>query len=95
MTNENRPLESQDPARTRAPHGGGLKFLGVTPLRPCPYLPGRLERSIVTPLAGAMIPTVLHRLGVDPAVASSVFVHTLTDLVGFVMVLNLAAALLF
>jgi len=29
-----------------------------------------------------------------PAVASSVFVHTLTDLVGFVMVLSLAAALL-
>ena len=50
---------------------------------------------IVAGFAGAMIPTVLHRLGVDPAVASSVFVHTLTDLVGFVMVLNLAAALLF
>ena len=50
---------------------------------------------IVAGFAGAMIPTVLHRLGVDPAVASSVFVHTLTDLIGFVMVLNLAAALLF
>ena len=50
---------------------------------------------IVAGFAGAMIPTALHRLGVDPAVASSVFVHTLTDLVGFVMVLNLAAALLF
>ena len=41
-----------------------------------------------------MIPTVLDRLGIDPAVASSVFVHTLTDLVGFVMVLTLATALL-
>ena len=40
MTNENRPLESQHPARTRAPQGGALKFLGVTPPRPCPYLPG-------------------------------------------------------
>ena len=50
---------------------------------------------IVAGFAGAMIPTVLHRLGVDPAVASSVFVHTLTDLVGFTMVLSLATALLF
>ncbi|MDE2654974.1 MAG: magnesium transporter [Gemmatimonadetes bacterium] len=49
---------------------------------------------IVAGFAGAMIPTVLDRLGVDPAVASSVFVHTLTDLVGFVMVLTLAMALL-
>ncbi len=49
---------------------------------------------IVAGFAGAMIPTVLNRLGADPAVASSVFVHTLTDLVGFVMVLTLATALL-
>lgn len=49
---------------------------------------------IVAGFAGALVPTVLHRLGVDPAVASSVFVHTLTDLVGFVMVLSLATALL-
>lgn len=49
---------------------------------------------VVAGFAGAMIPTVLKRLGVDPAVASSVFVHTLTDLVGFIMVLSLAASLL-
>ena len=49
---------------------------------------------VVAGFAGALIPTVLKRLGVDPAVASSVFVHTLTDLVGFIMVLSLAAALL-
>ncbi len=62
MTNEHRPLESRDPARTRAPHGGGLKFLGVTPLRPCPYLPGRLERSIVTPLAGSRAETAYDEM---------------------------------
>ncbi len=50
---------------------------------------------IVAGFAGALVPTALNRLGVDPAVASSVFVHTLTDLVGFVMVLSLASALLF
>ena len=49
---------------------------------------------VVAGFAGAMIPTVLNRLGADPAVASSVFVHTLTDLVGFVTVLSLAELLL-
>ncbi len=49
---------------------------------------------IVAGFAGALVPTLLNRIGVDPAVASSVFVHTLTDLVGFVMVLTLASALL-
>ncbi len=49
---------------------------------------------VVAGLAGALVPTLLNRLGADPAVASSVFVHTLTDLVGFAMVLSLASALL-
>ena len=49
---------------------------------------------IVAGFAGALVPTLLDRLGVDPAVASSVFVHTLTDLVGFVMVLTLATSIL-
>ena len=49
---------------------------------------------VVAGFAGALIPTILQRVGVDPAVASSVFAHTLTDLVGFVLVLSLAAGLL-
>ena len=52
MTSENRPLQSRDPAGPGMLRGGELRFLGVTPLRPCPYLPGRLERTIVAPLAG-------------------------------------------
>ena len=52
MTSENRPLESETPAWPGAPRGGRLRFMGATPLRPCPYLPGRQERSIVTPLSG-------------------------------------------
>ena len=43
---------------------------------------------------GAMIPTVLHRLGVDPAVASSIFVTALTDMTGFFLLLWLASGLL-
>jgi magnesium transporter len=49
---------------------------------------------LVAGSAGALIPTVLNRLGVDPAVASSVFLTTLTDLIGFFLLLGLASALL-
>ncbi len=48
----------------------------------------------VAGFAGSFVPTVLSRVGVDPAVASSVFVHTFTDLVGFFLLLGLATAML-
>jgi magnesium transporter len=41
--------------------------------------------------AGVLIPLGLSRLKVDPAVASSVFVTTVTDVVGFFGFLGLAA----
>ncbi|MEO0542579.1 MAG: magnesium transporter [Pseudomonadota bacterium] len=41
-------------------------------------------------LAGIVIPLVLDRLGADPATASSVFVTTVTDVVGFFAFLGLA-----
>lgn len=41
-------------------------------------------------LAGILIPLVLDRFGADPAVASSVFVTTMTDIVGFFAFLGLA-----
>jgi magnesium transporter len=44
--------------------------------------------------AGAAIPLMLQKLGVDPAIASSVFVTALTDFVGFFLLLGLAAAVL-
>ncbi len=44
--------------------------------------------------AGAFIPILLERIGVDPAVASSVFVTTLTDIAGFAILLGLASFLL-
>lgn len=44
--------------------------------------------------AGSFFPTVLNRAGIDPAVASSVFVTALTDLLGFLFLLGLATALL-
>ena len=50
--------------------------------------------QVVAGFAGAFIPTTLDRMGVDPSVASSVFVHTLTDLCGFFLLLGLASQLL-
>ena len=41
--------------------------------------------------AGILIPLGLNRLKIDPAVASSVFVTTVTDVVGFFGFLGLAA----
>jgi len=41
--------------------------------------------------AGIIIPLILNKLGIDPALASSVFVTTVTDVVGFMVFLGLAA----
>ena len=42
-------------------------------------------------LSGLLIPVVLEKVGVDPAIASSVFVTTVTDIVGFFAFLWIAA----
>jgi len=49
---------------------------------------------IVASMAGAFIPILLERLGADPAVASSIFVTTFTDVGGFFLLLGLATWLL-
>ncbi|MAN62664.1 MAG: magnesium transporter [Parvibaculum sp.] len=49
---------------------------------------------IVAGLAGILVPLGLDRFGIDPAVASSVFVTTVTDVVGFFAFLGLAAIVL-
>ena len=46
-------------------------------------------------LSGILIPIGLERARVDPALASGVFVTTVTDVVGFFAFLGIAAALLF
>ena len=50
-----------------------------------------LCNMFVAALAGASIPLVLERLGIDPAIASSIFVTTCTDVLGFFAFLGLAA----
>jgi magnesium transporter len=41
-------------------------------------------------LGGLLIPLVLSRLGVDPAVSSGPFVTTITDVIGFLAFLGIA-----
>ena len=45
----------------------------------------------VAALSGVFIPYGLHKIGVDPAISSTVFLTTLTDIVGFLVFLGLAA----
>ena len=49
---------------------------------------------VVAGLAGTVIPILLEKLGVDPALASGAFVTTVTDVVGFFAFLGFAAAYL-
>ena len=46
---------------------------------------------LVAALAGATIPLALKRFGIDPAIASSIFVTTCTDVMGFFAFLGLAS----
>ena len=49
---------------------------------------------VVAALSGTLIPLGLERRGVDPAIASLVFLTTVTDVIGFFAFLGLAAAFL-
>jgi magnesium transporter len=49
---------------------------------------------VVAGLSGTLIPLGLDKLDIDPAIASSVFLTTITDVIGFFAFLGLAAAFL-
>lgn len=49
---------------------------------------------VVAGIAGTFVPIALKRAGIDPAVASSVFVTTCTDISGFFSFLGIAALLM-
>ncbi|MEE9427755.1 MAG: magnesium transporter [Paracoccaceae bacterium] len=53
-----------------------------------------LVNLLVAGLAGIMVPVALEKVGVDPALASGAFVTTVTDVVGFLAFLGLAALML-
>ncbi len=48
----------------------------------------------VAGFSGMAVPMVLHKMSIDPAIASSVFVTTITDVIGFFAFLGLAALVL-
>jgi len=53
-----------------------------------------IANLFVAALSGTAIPLTLSRFGVDPAIASSVFITTVTDVIGFLTFLGLAALVL-
>ncbi len=64
-----------------------------------PALGGVIARAMVINLltagiAGSVLPVILQRAGLDPAVASSALLTSITDVVGFYVFLALAAVLL-
>jgi magnesium transporter len=49
---------------------------------------------VIAGVAGAGIPLLLKRVGIDPAIASSIIITTFTDVFGFFLLLGLASKLL-
>lgn len=53
-----------------------------------------LLNLLAAPLSGVLLPLLLQKLKIDPALAGSVLLTTITDIVGYAGVLGLAALLL-
>jgi magnesium transporter len=49
---------------------------------------------VIAGITGSGIPLVLKRIGIDPAIASSIIITTFTDVFGFLLLLGLASKLL-
>ncbi|NLH63332.1 MAG: magnesium transporter [Erysipelotrichaceae bacterium] len=66
----------------------GNAFLGII------ILIAMIGNLVVAGIFGFVVPVLLKKLGADPAVASSIFVTTATDVLGFFIFLGLAQLLL-
>lgn len=64
----------------------GIPMLGVV------IAVAMVINMVVAGLAGTVVPVLLERAGVDPALASGAFVTTVTDVIGFFAFLGLASA---
>ena len=53
-----------------------------------------LLNLLIAPLTGVALPIILRKFGIDPALAGSVLLTTVTDVVGYAAVLGLAALFL-
>jgi magnesium transporter len=74
--------------------GGVAAFLGEQPTLGLVVFLAMTVNLFIAGFAGAFIPMLLERLGIDPAIASSIFVTTFTDTFGFLLLLGLAGWLL-
>jgi magnesium transporter len=74
--------------------GGVAAMLGEQPTLGLVVFLAMTVNLLVAGFAGAFIPIVLERFKVDPAIASSIFVTTFTDVCGFLLLLGLAGMLL-
>lgn len=74
---------------------GGLSYIWFADLEVALILGvAMLINMVVAGLSGTVVPLGLLKAGVDPAVASSVLLTTITDVVGFLVFLGLAALFL-
>ena len=72
--------------------GTGVALFFHDPLLGGVIATATLFNLLIAGFAGVLVPLGLKRLGVDPAVASSVFVTMITDSMGFLLFLGLASA---
>jgi magnesium transporter len=68
--------------------------LGGDPMLGLVVLLAMWGNLVVAGFLGSFVPTLMDRLGLDPAVASSMFVTPFTDLCGFLFLLGLGSTLL-
>ena len=72
----------------------GFLIPGTHPLFGLVVMIAMWGNLVIASTAGAFFPILLESLGIDPAIASSVFVTTLTDFFGFFLLLALASQVL-
>lgn len=68
--------------------------LGGNPLLGGVVYAAMIGNLLVAGFAGSAIPLLLQRLGVDPAVASSILMTAFTDILGYTLLLGLASLIL-
>lgn len=69
----------------------GLLIPGADPVLGFVVMIAMWGNMVIASTAGAFFPILLESVGVDPAVASSIFVTTFTDFFGFFLLLGLAS----
>ena len=74
--------------------GGAVYALERNPLLSTVLAAALILNFFIAASAGTLVPLMLTKLKVDPAVASGLFVTFLTDLLGFVFVLGFASAVM-